>query len=124
MDEYVIAAIFYICIIVPVLVYVGIQRANTSEYVFKGLLGLGIILFLYHLYGAYIKWRAGSSNFTLPWSDFLYIVISIPLIWIGFYEKEASRQHYDMLLLLAFGSLGFNLYTIILHTSTVTGGRD
>ena len=120
MDEYIISAIFYICIIVPVLVYVGVQRANTSEYVFKGLLGLGIILFLYHLYGAYNKWRAGSSNL---WSDFLYIVISVPLIWIGFYEKEASRQHYDMLLLLAFGTLGYNIYTIILHTSTVTGGR-
>ena len=123
MDDEVIAAIFYICIIVPVLVYVGVQRANTSEYVFKGLLGLGLILFLYHLYGAYIKWRAGSSNFTLPWSDFLYMVISIPLIWIGFYEKEASRQHYEMLLLLAFGTLGYNIYTILLHMHTVTAGR-
>ena len=123
MNDEIIAAVFYICIIVPVLVYVGIQRANTSEYVFKGLLGLGLILFLYHLYGAYIKWRAGSSNFTLPWTDFLYMVISIPLIWIGFYEKEASRQHYEMLLLLAFGTLGYNVYTIILNLSTVTGGR-
>ena len=123
MNDDIITAIFYICIIVPVLVYVGVQRADTSEYVFKGLLGLGLILFLYHLYGAYIKWRAGSSNFTLPWTDFLYMVISIPLIWIGFYEKEASRQHYEMLLLLAFGTLGYNVYTIILNLSTVTGGR-
>lgn len=123
MNDDIITAVFYICIIVPVLVYVGVQRANTSEYVFKGLLGLGLILFLYHLYGAYIKWRAGSSNFTLPWTDFLYMVISIPLIWIGFYEKEASRQHYEMLLLLAFGTLGYNVYTIILNLSTVTGGR-
>lgn len=123
MNDDIITAVFYICIIVPVLVYVGVQRADTSEYVFKGLLGLGLILFLYHLYGAYIKWRAGSSNFTLPWTDFLYMVISIPLIWIGFYEKEASRQHYEMLLLLAFGTLGYNVYTIILNLSTVTGGR-
>ncbi len=123
MNDDIITAVFYICIIVPVLVYVGVQRANTSEYVFKGLLGLGLILFLYHLYGAYIKWRAGSSNFTLPWTDFLYMVISVPLIWIGFYEKEASRQHYEMLLLLAFGTLGYNVYTIILNLSTVTGGR-
>lgn len=123
MDYDVAAACFYIFLIVPVLVYIGIERANTPEYIFKGLLGLGVILFLYHLHSVYIKLRAGSSNLWIPWIDLLYMVIAVPLIWIGYYEKEASRQHYEMLLLLAFGTLGYNIYTVILHSHTVTGGR-
>jgi len=48
----------------------------------------------------------------------------MPFLWIGYYEKEASRQAYEMLLLLGFGTLGYNIYTLVLYLSTVTGGKE
>ena len=50
-------------------------------------------------------------------------MIAIPFLWIGFYKKEASRQAYDMLLLVGFGTLGYNIYTVFLHLNTVSGGE-
>ena len=65
---------------------------------------------------------AGSSNL---WIDFLYIILIVPaFLWIGVYEKETSRQAFDFMLLLGFGTLGYNIYELMLQLNTVTGGRD
>jgi len=121
-NEDILVCLLYIFCVVPVLIYIGVQRAGTPELLFKGLLALGCITFLYHSYRLYTKWRAGSSSL---WIDLVYLtVVAIPFLWIGYYEKEASRQAYEMLLLLGFGTLGYNIYTLVLHLSTVTGGKD
>ena len=40
------------------------------------------------------------------------------MIWIGYYEKKTERPAYDMLLLVAFGALGFHLYKLVVVSQT------
>lgn len=121
MDSHTLLALFHVGIVAPFLIYVGVQRAATPEFVFNGLLGLAGAILLYHLYRAYSKWISGSSSL---WVNLIHIVLVVPvLVWIGYYKKETSRQAFEMLLLLAFAALGYNLYSLMLEIKTVSGDK-
>jgi hypothetical protein len=122
MDHHTILALFHVVAVAPFLIYVGVQRAATPEFVYNGLLGLAGAMFLYHLYKAYTKWIAGSSSL---WVNLIHLVLVVPLlVWIGYYKKETSRQAFEMLLLLAFSALGYHAYSLIIYASTVSGGKS
>jgi len=113
--------LFHVGIVSPFLIYVGVQRAATPDFIFNGLLGLAGAILLYHLYRAYSKWISGSSSL---WVNLIHIVLVVPiLLWIGYYKKETSRQAFEMLLLLAFAALGYNLYSLVLEIKTVSGDK-
>jgi hypothetical protein len=121
MDSHTLLALFHVGIVAPFLIYVGVQRAATPEFIFNGLLGLAGAILLYHLYRAYSKWISGSSSL---WVNLIHIVLVVPvLVWIGYYKKETSRQAFEMLLLLAFAALGYNLYSLMLEIKTVSGDK-
>jgi hypothetical protein len=121
MDHHTLLALFHVGIVAPFLIYVGVQRAATPEFVFNGLLGLAGAILLYHLYRAYSKWISGSSSL---WVNLIHIVLVVPiLLWIGYYKKETSRQAFEMLLLLAFSALGYHLYSLMLQAGTVSGDK-
>jgi hypothetical protein len=121
MDHHTLLALFHVGIVAPFLIYVGVQRAATPDFIFNGLLGLAGAILLYHLYRAYSKWISGSSSL---WVNLIHIVLVVPvLVWIGYYKKETSRQAFEMLLLLAFAALGYNLYSLMLEIKTVSGDK-
>ena len=121
MDHHILLALFHVTVVSPFLIYVGVQRAATPELIFNGLLGLAGAILLYHLYRAYSKWISGSSSL---WVNLIHIVLVVPiLLWIGYYKKDTSRQAFEMLLLLAFSALGYHLYSLVIHVSTVSGDR-
>jgi hypothetical protein len=121
MDHHTLLALFHVTVVSPFLIYVGVQRAATPELIFNGLLGLAGAILLYHLYRAYSKWISGSSSL---WVNLIHIVLVVPiLLWIGYYKKDTSRQAFEMLLLLAFSALGYHLYSLVIHVSTVSGDR-
>jgi hypothetical protein len=121
MDSHTLLALFHVGIVSPFLIYVGVQRAATPDFIFNGLLGLAGAILLYHLYRAYSKWISGSSSL---WVNLIHIVLVVPiLLWIGYYKKETSRQAFEMLLLLAFAALGYNLYSLVLEIKTVSGDK-
>jgi hypothetical protein len=121
MDHHTLLALFHVGIVSPFLIYVGIQRAATPDFIFNGLLGLAGAILLYHLYRAYSKWISGSSSL---WVNLIHIVLVVPiLLWIGYYKKETSRQAFEMLLLLAFSALGYHLYSLMLEIKTVSGDK-
>jgi hypothetical protein len=52
------------------------------------------------------------------------LLVAPLLLWIGYYGKENTRAVFEMLLMLAFTALGYNLYSLVLELNTVTGGKD
>ena len=121
MDHHTLLALFHVGIVAPFLIYVGVQRAATPDFIFNGLLGLAGAILFYHLYRAYSKWISGSSSL---WVNLIHIVLVVPvLVWIGYYKKETSRQAFEMLLLLGFSALGYHLYSLMLEIKTVSGDK-
>jgi hypothetical protein len=119
MDHHVILALFHVFFVAPLLIYVGVQRASTPELVFNGLIVLAIVIFSYHLYRAYTKWLNQSSSL---WVNLIHVGLVAPLLfWIGYNKKDTTRPAFEMLLLLAFAALGYNLKSLVTQTTTVTG---
>ena len=121
MDHHTLLALFHVAVVSPFLIYVGVQRAATPDFIFNGLLGLAGAILLYHLYRAYSKFISGSSSL---WVNLIHIFLVVPiLVWIGYYKKETSRQAFEMLLLLGFSALGYHLYSLMLEVKTVSGDK-
>ena len=122
MDKHVILALFHVGIVAPLFIYVGVQRAGTSDLMFKGLVGLGLFMILYHGYKAFTKWSTGTSG---VWVNLIHILLIAPLlIWIGYYGKDTSRAAFELLLMTGFAALGYHLYSLYLSLNTVTAGKD
>jgi len=44
----------------------------------------------------------------------IHVLLIAPLLlYIGYHQKETPRQAYEMLLLLAFGALGYHLFSLV-----------
>ena len=100
--------LFHIFLVVPFFLWVGIARADLPMPVYYVLIGLGILLVLYHGYKSYVRAMAGSSRI---WVNLLHALWVGPLLLvIGFHKKDTIRPVYELLLLTAFGALGYHLY--------------
>ena len=116
MDPYLLIGVLHVVLIVPFLLWVGFNRAATPGWVYPVLVGLGLLVFLYHGYKAVGRYFA-KSPFT--WVNIIHVLFVAPLlIWIGYYEKKTERPAYDMLLLVAFGAFGFHLYKLVVISQT------
>jgi len=108
-----------IFLVSPLLIYVGVQRASSPEWLYNGLTGLSALIFGYHLFMVYNKWKAGSSSL---WVNLIYVLFVAPVLFvIGYYKKDTSRLFFEATLLLAFATLGYNIYNLFLQLNTVTG---
>lgn len=59
------------------------------------------------------------------WVNLIHIGLIAPLLfWIGYYKKDTSRAAFEMLLLLAFAALGYNLKSLVTQATTVSGKHD
>jgi hypothetical protein len=121
MDHHVTLALFHILVVSPLLIYIGIKRASTPDFVFTGLIGLSGAIFFYHLYRVYVKLKTGNSSL---WINLIHVVLIAPLLfYIGYYEKETLRFAFESLLMLAFAGFGYHTYNLMLLFNTVTGGK-
>jgi len=110
MDTRLLLNFFHILLVAPFLLWIGIARGNIPAEVFQGLVALGIFLIIYHGYKAYGRWLKSSDNL---WVNLIHVVWLGPLlIYIGYRKKETPRSAYEMLLLTAFGALGYHLYEV------------
>lgn len=116
MDPYLLIGVLHIVLIVPFLLWIGFNRAATPDWVYSVLVGVGLIVLIYHAYKAVGRWFAKSQ---FLWVNVIHVLFVAPLlIWIGYYEKKTERPAYDMLLLVAFGALGFHLYKLVVVSQT------
>ena len=122
MDAYFLVAIFHVVVIVPLLLWVGFNRAATPEWLYSVLFGLGILVLVYHAYKAVSRLIAASP---VVWINLIHVLLIAPLlIWIGYYAKRTERPAYDMLLIAAFGAFGYHLYKLVVMSQTFVKAHE
>jgi len=115
-DHHLLISLAHTAVIVPLLLYVGFNRAATPEWVYNVLFGFGILVLGYHSYRGMARWAAGSQ---LVWIHLLHILLVAPtLLWIGYHGKKTERPAYEILLMLAFAALGHHIYKLIVISQT------
>ena len=108
MDTRILINLFHIIFVAPFLIWVGITRGNLPDGVFTALIALGILVVIYQGYKAW--GRIGSQYI---WINLIHVLWIGPLlIYIGAGRATTKRPAYDLLLLTAFGALGYHLYIL------------
>lgn len=113
MDAHVIINLFHILLVAPFLIWVGVSRGNTPHGAFTALFVIGLFVTLYHAYKSYIRLSGGSSYVWVNLIHFLWI--GPLLIYIGSKKNDTPRAAFEMLLLTAFGALGYHMYELASH---------
>ena len=122
MDAFFLLSILHVAVIVPFLLWVGFNRAATPDWMYSVLFGTGIFVMLYHSYKAISRLIAASP---VIWINLIHVFLVAPLLlWIGYYAKRTERPAYDMLLIAAFGALGFHLYKLIIMSQTFIRAKE
>jgi hypothetical protein len=116
MDKFFLVSIFHVIAVAPFLLYVGFNRSATPEWVYNVLMGLGILVLVYHGFKAVGRLAASSP---VAWINLIHVGAVAPLmLWIGYNGKKTGRGPYDMLLLIAFAAFCFHLYKVIVMSQT------
>jgi hypothetical protein len=98
--------LFHVFFVSALFFYVGIVRTDIPPFMFPVLLGLGAIIVLYHIYKATIKKHA--------WVNYIHIFLVGPLLmWIGWNGVETPRKYFELLLMLAFATIGYHGYYVL-----------
>lgn len=120
MDVHLLLAVFHIAFVVPLFLFVGYNRAATPEWLYNVVFALGLIVTGYHGFKAAIRLMAKSAA---AWVNLIHALLIGPLmIYIGFLGKKTQRPAYEMLLIAAFGALGYHLSTLVVLMQTFTRG--
>ena len=99
--------LFHILIVGGLFLYVGIAKTSIPSIMYPILIGLGIIIILYHIFKAYKKLKDGKN----PWVNYIHILIVGPLLlYIGLNREKTQRLYFELLLMLAFASIGYHGY--------------
>jgi len=122
MDVHLLLAVFHIIFIIPLLLYVGFQRAATPDWVYTVLFGLGIFVLGYHGMKSIARFYAKSP---MLWVNLIHVLIVAPLlIWIGYFAKKTERPAYEMLLMTGFAALGYHIKSLIETSQTFIRPED
>jgi len=99
--------LFHIIIVGGLFFYVGINRDKTYAPILNAMLYLGMIIIAYHIYKAYGYAKQDKSY----WVNLFHIFIVGPiLLLIGYNGEKTSRKYFELLLMLAFASIGYHAY--------------
>ena len=111
MNNHLFVHLFHILIVGGLFVYVGIVKKNIYEFLFTVLLGLGLVIILYHSYKIY-EYAKSSKSF---WVNLIHVFIIGPLlVFIGYNKEKTSRKFFEMLLMLGFAAIGYHTYYLFL----------
>ena len=109
--------LFHILIVGGLFLYVGIQKTNIPKIMFPILLGLGIIIILYHTFKVYSNITKGRGY----WVNLIHILLVGPLlIYIGYNGEKTARLYFELLLMLGFASIGYHGYYLALSLAINT----
>ena len=99
--------LFHILIVGSLFFYVGLTRTAMPAFMYNVLITLGSVIILYHSFKVYIKLNAGTN----PWVNYIHVLLVGPLlICIGLKREKTQRLYFELLLMLAFASIGYHGY--------------
>lgn len=117
MDSHLLLSLFHIFAVVPLFLYVAIQRGNIPTGLYGFLLALGAFITVYHGYKAFTRYMSGSSSL---WVNLIHVLYIGPLlIYIGYREKDTPRYAYELLALAGFAALGYHMYQLVLSMNVL-----
>jgi hypothetical protein len=103
--------LFHIIIVGGLFLYVGIYKTNIPKTMFPVLLGLGLVIILYHMFKVYTYIKQGKGY----WVNLIHILLVGPLLlYIGFNGEKTARLYFELLLMLGFASIGYHGYYLAL----------
>lgn len=106
-----ILSLFHLLIVLPVLLFVAMNRAATPDWLYTTLLVVGCFIALFHGYKFITRFLSSSSY---AWVNAVHFALIAPLlIVIGSQKKETPRMYYELLLLVAFGGVGYHLFSLV-----------
>ena len=110
MNKMTLVHLFHLFIIGSLFLYVGIYKTTIPKIMFPMLLGLGIVIILYHMYKAYNNIKHGKGF----WANLIHIILVGPLlVYIGYHNEKTARLYFELLLMLGFAAIGYHGYYII-----------
>lgn len=110
MEKRILVHLFHVLFVGGLFLYVGIHRTNIPKFMYPLLLGLGIIVILYHTYKVYSYIKLDKPY----WVNLIHILLVGPLlIYIGYNREKTKRLYFELLLMLAFAAIGYHGYYMI-----------
>jgi len=86
--------------------YIGIEQTKMPKFLYTVILSIGALVIVYHIYKSIFKKDA--------WINYVHILIVGPLlVYIGLYKEETPRKIFELILMMAFASLGYHSYYMI-----------
>ena len=111
MDPHIVLSIFHLLFVAPLFLGVGFMRAATPQWIYWLLVGLGLVIFVYHGFKAWQRWRAGSSYL---WVNLVHVALVAPLlVFVGAQQKETPRYGYELMAMVGFAVAGYHIYSLI-----------
>ena len=102
--------LFHVIVVTALFLYVGFQRTEVYPVTYPVLLGLGVIVLLYHSYESYSYYMEGKK----PWVNLIHVLLVAPLmILIGSMGMNTPSMYYDMLLMLGFAAFGYHMMRLL-----------
>lgn len=110
LDTHAILALMHLLFIVPLFLFIGINRGATPAWLFQAITVMAIIIFVYHGWKLFVRLQSRSSY---AWVNAIHLAFVAPLLlYIGYHGKESPRFAYELLLMLAFAAGGYHLYSL------------
>ena len=110
-DMHAMLSLFHMLVVAPFFLFVGFQRASTPMWLYHALLGIGMVILLYHGFKLSIRLYDRSGY---AWVNIIHILFIAPLLlYIGYHKKETPRSAYELLLMLGFAALGYHLFSFV-----------
>ena len=104
--------IFHIFVIGPFLLYLAFMRSQMAPWIFSLLTGIAIVIFVYHGYKSFLKWKAQSPSL---WVNLIHVIFVAPLLlFIGSKGLDTPRWAYEVLAMSAFATIGYHTYSIVM----------
>jgi hypothetical protein len=104
-------SLFHILVVAPLFLFIGFQRASTPTWLYYALLGIGLVIMVYHGFRLMARLRDNSGY---AWVNIIHILFIAPLLlYIGYHKKDTPRSAYELLLMLGFAAIGYHLFSLV-----------